>query len=429
MSEIIEIINGRVINPDDNTDSLKNISLENGIIKRIYKKEEGKPFENSKKIDAKGLWILPGLIDIYCHLREPGEEYKEDIESGLKSATKGGFTTIMCTPDTKPPNDTISVTNFILKKASELNLANLIPICALSKGLKGEEIGEFGEFKEAKIKALSNADTPIPSSLFMRRAFEYARTFNLPVISFPEDGTLSENGCCHEGFVSTKLGLRGIPVEAEEIMVGRDIAISKISDAQLHLVKVSCEGSLRIIEKAKDKGLKISSSLTPHHLILSDESILSFDVNTKVKPPLRSIEHIESLRDGIKKGIIDIITTDHCPQSPVEKELEFDYAEYGMIGFETAVPLVLELVRQGVISPLKMASLLSYNPAKIFDIDGGKLKVGCPADITIIDPEKEFLLTKDEIVSKSKNTPFLNKKLKGKAVLTMVKGRILYNEL
>ena len=414
---------GRVIDPANGVDEVLNILIKDGKIWDLTSK-----VKNGKVIEAEGYVVVPGLIDIHTHLREPGYEYKEDIRSGSLAAAAGGFTSVACMPNTDPVNDNASVTRYILAKASREGMVNIYPIGAITSGLKGERLSEIGELKEAGCVALSDDGNPVMNSEVLRRGMEYARGFNLPIISHCEDINLSKDGQINEGFVSTELGLKGIPNCAEEIMVARDIALAELTGCKLHIAHVSSAGSVRIIREAKKRGVNVTAEVTPHHFTLTEEAVYNYDTNAKVNPPLRTREDVEALREGLKEGVIDAIATDHAPHELEAKELEFNRAANGIIGLETALPLTLKLVEEGVLSLDEAIARLTINPARIIGINKGTLGIGMDADLTIIDLNREYIIDKEKLRSKSKNTPFHGWRVKGKVVCTIIKGRIVYGE-
>lgn len=419
--------NGKIVDPASGKEELADLLILDGKIISIQKDNPAGP-EYIQVFDCTGKLVLPGLIDMHVHLREPGEEYKETVQTGSRAAAAGGFTAIACMPNTNPVNDCQAVTRFILEKAVK-GYARVYPVGAISKGSKGETLAELGELKEAGAVAVSDDGRPVTNSQLMRRALEYASNFALPVLSHSEDLNLSQNGVMNEGALSTKLGLKGIPASAEQIMIYRDISLAKLTGRPIHIAHVSSRESVSLIRRAKENGILVTAETAPHYFTLTEEAVLNYDTNAKMNPPLRTAKDVAAIKEGLKDGTIDAIATDHAPHSILEKELEFDLAANGIIGLETAVPLSLELVRQKIITMAQMVELLTINPARILGVPGGSLAEGADADITVIDPEKEFLYTKEQVVSKSANSPFLNKQLKGKAVLTIVGGRITFNEL
>ncbi|MBN1276812.1 MAG: dihydroorotase [Deltaproteobacteria bacterium] len=377
-------------------------------------------------VDAANRLIIPGLIDMHVHLREPGYEYKETIASGSRAAVAGGFTALACMPNTLPPNDCRSVTEFILEQGRKAGLAIVFPIAAITKGQKGEVLTEFGDIREAGAVAVSDDGFSVRNSELMRRALEYADFHGLKVISHCEDPSLSDGGVMHEGVVSTRIGLPGIPSACEEIMVYREISLSKLTGCPVHIAHVSTEGSVELIRRAKEKGLKVTAETAPHYFTLDHSAVVGYDTNAKVNPPLRTRRDVEAIRKGLAEGVIDVIATDHAPHNALQKEVEFDQAASGMIGLETALPLTLELVRDGVLGLPEAVGKLSCNAGLILGTGGGTLKEGDYADLAIVDPQYEYTLRKEAIVSKSWNTPFIGKTLKGKNEITMIKGKVVF---
>ena len=377
-------------------------------------------------IDGKGLIACPGFIDLHAHLREPGFEYKETIATGATSAVAGGFTSVCCMPNTKPVNDSRSVTEFMLRQAAAANKARIFPIGAITKGSKGEELSEIGELYEAGCVAISDDGIPVMNSLVMRRAMEYAKTFNIPVIDHCEDLHLSEGGSMNEGLVSTELGLPGIPNAAEEVMVARNIMLVELTNAQFHLAHVSTAGSVRLVREAKARGLPVTAEACPHHFSLTDEAVRSFDTYAKMNPPLRKEVDSQAIKEGLRDGTIDVIATDHAPHAPHEKELQFDSAPFGIIGFETALPLTLNLVDEGVLTLEEAIAKLTSEPARVFGLSHGTLQVGADADLALFDPSQTWVVDPAKLHSKSRNTPFFGWTMKGKVIKTIVGGRVVY---
>ncbi|MEW6686622.1 MAG: dihydroorotase [Candidatus Edwardsbacteria bacterium] len=414
--------NGRVIDPVSGRDEVANILIEDGKIKEIGALENSK---NSEVIDISGKVVIPGLIDMHTHLREPGREDEETIATGSKAAVRGGFTTVCCMPNTEPPIDDQSKVKFILERASACGLIDVFPIAAISKGRKGEELTEIGELLSAGAVAISDDGLPVRNSALMRRALEYSRMFDIPVISHCEDLDLSAEGVMNEGFVSTSLGLRGIPHTAEEIMVARDCFLAELTNSRLHLAHLSTAGSVEIVRQAKKKGIKVTCETAPHYFTLTDESVRSFETNFKVNPPLRSKEDVLAIIEGLKDGTIDVIATDHAPHTSVEKEVEFDQAPPGIIGLETAFSLALtELVKANILTLSEVVAKLSFNPAKILKLSVGEIKVGAPADLTIVDLNREWIVQAKQFASKSKNSAFIGRELKGQVIMVIKRGKI-----
>jgi dihydroorotase len=426
----IWIRDGKIVDPVRGVMQKRDIIVERGRISRIVKggafKEEGPKL---RTIDALRKIIVPGLIDMHVHLREPGHEYKETIATGGKAAVAGGFVGLACMPNTAPVNDSSSVTEFILRQARKSNLAKVYPVAAITKGQKGESLTEFGDLKWAGVKGVSDDGFAVSNSEVMRRAIEYARYYDLVVISHCEDTNLSSDGVMHEGIVSTQIGLRGIPAASEEIMVQREISLARLTGCPVHIAHVSTAGSVELIKRAKEEGVPVTAETAPHYFSLDHRAVIGYDTNAKMNPPLRTPEDVEAIKRGLAEDIIDVIATDHAPQSPLEKDLEFDRAAFGIIGLETAVPLTLALVEEGVMSLPDAIKKLSHNPATILGVTGGSLEEGGPADLAILDPEQEYTLKAGDIQSKSKNSPFIGQPLKGRNLLTMIGGRIVWKSV
>ena len=423
MQRTWRITNGRILDPANAIDQVGNLLIIDG---RIAAPDQIAP-ANIQEINAAGCWVVPGLTDMHVHLREPGQEYKEDILSGTRAAAAGGFTGVACMPNTRPVNDCAAVTMMILARAAQA-VARVYPVGAISKGSEGSQLAEYGEMKAAGIVAVTDDGHPVRDSQLMRRALEYADDFGLLVISHSEDSALSR-GVMNEGGVSTRLGLKGIPTVAESIMIYREIALAEFTGRRVHIAHVSTRAGIELIRAAKARGVRVTAETAPHYFTLTDAAVEGYDTNAKMNPPLRSEEDCEAVRQALADGTIDAIATDHAPHSILEKELEFDNAANGIIGLETAVSLSLALVRAKVIDAKRLVELLAVNPASILGLPAGKLATGAQADVTIIDPEREFLYTEDQVVSKSRNTPFLGWRLKGRAVLTMVDGEIRHSLL
>ncbi len=428
--QAILLKNGRVIDPVNKLDKKASLLVEKGKIKAIFTARQKAAVLPKKllSIDLQGKWIVPGLIDMHVHLREPGEEHKETIASGTRAAAAGGFTAVACMPNTIPINDNQSVTRLILEKA-ETASARVYPVGAISKGSQGKTLAEFGEMKQAGAAAVTDDGRPVMDSQLMRRALEYASNHKLLVISHSEDSSLSRNGAMNEGFISTSMGLKGIPHIAEEIMVYRDLALADYTGCHLHLAHISTKESVNLIRQAKKRGCPVTAETAPHYFTLTEEAVKNYNTNAKMNPPLRTRKDRTAIIEAIKDGTIDVIATDHAPHSVLEKDIEFDQAANGIIGLETSVPLALALFRKGHIDAFRLVELLSSNPARILGIGGGALGIGDAADIAVIDPELLFVLQERDILSQSKNSPFIGSELQGKAVLTLCGGRITHNLL
>jgi dihydroorotase len=408
--------------PTKLTDQAVDVRLSKGRIVEI-----GKGLSGGRIVEIKDMWVAPGLIDLHVHLREPGQEYKEDIETGTRAAAAGGFTTICCMPNTKPVNDQRTVTELIVRRSKEIGAVRVRPIGAITQGLEGKALADIADMKEAGIVAISDDGRPVMNSGLMRRAFEYARTFDLPVVQHAEDLHLSEGGAMNEGAVSTRIGLKGQPNCAESAMVARDLEIVEWTGARYHVAHVSTARTVALIRDAKRRGLDVTCEVTPHHLALTDEACSHYDTNTKMMPPLRTAADQEALLEGLVDGTIDCIATDHAPHSPVEKDVEFECAAPGILGLETALPIILDFVRMGTLDDKRALSALTGSPGRAFGLSAGTLAVGAIADICIIDPDRPMTLTADMLASKSKNTPFLGQKLAGRAVMTLLEGRVVYD--
>jgi len=421
---------GEVINPRFKTKNALDILIKNGKIEKIAPggRLNINYSNNVEVIDASGMIITPGLIDMHVHFREPGDEHKETILTGSEAAAAGGYTAVACMPNTKPVNDSKSVTEYIIERAKKANLIRVYPIAAISNGQRGESLTEFGELKRAGAVALSDDGRPVYDSKIMRDALEKARYWKMPVISHCEDLYLSKDGVMHEGAVSAKLGLKGIPSASEEIMVIRDILLSKLTKCPVHIAHVSTEGSVKFIEQAKEEGVSVTAETAPHYFSLDHGAVVEFGANAKMYPPLRETKDVEAIKKGLSKGVIDVIATDHAPHSPKEKGVDIRKAPPGIIGLQTALSLTMSLVREGVMDLITAIAKLSWCPANILGINGGIIEEGGDADLTIIDLNKEYMVDKKDIKSKSHNSPFIGRLMKGKAVLTMVGGRVVWRE-
>ena len=423
MSKVILLKNGRIIDPSQQKDGVVDLWLKDGRIAPPQSPDE----QGIEIYDVGGCWVVPGLIDMHVHLREPGEEYKETIESGCRAAAAGGFTAVACMPNTDPVNDNSSVTRYILEKASSC-AARVYPVGSISQQSKGEKLAEYGEMKLAGAVAVTDDGRPVVDSRLMRRAMEYAASHGLLVMSHSEELALTRGGCMNEGEISTRLGLRGIPAAAESIMVYREIALAELTGARVHISHVSTRQSLALIREAKARGVRITAETAPHYFTLTDRAVLGFDTNAKMNPPLRTEMDRQAIREALREGVLDAIATDHAPHSILQKEVEFNMAANGIIGLETSLPLALALVREGIVRPDRLIDLMSCAPARILGVPGGTLQPGAVADITVIDPEKSFIYSVEESFSKSRNSPFAGWQLQGKAVMTFMAGRITHSD-
>ncbi|MBT5985739.1 MAG: dihydroorotase, partial [Nitrospina sp.] len=409
------IKNGRVIDPVNSLDEPKDILVHKGIIKAI-ESPGSISFDAGEKpsvIDAKGCVVCPGLIDMHVHFREPGFEYKETITSGCQSAAAGGFTSVAVMPNTNPVNDTRAVTEHILALARTEGIINVYPIAAITQKLEGERLSEMADLKNAGAIAFSDDGRPVMNNELMRRAFEYSKMFELPLIQHSEMLDLTEGGCMNEGMVSTELGLKGMPAEAEDIMVYRDIALLEKTGGRLHVAHISSKNSVDLVRQAKSKGLPVTCEVAPHHFTLTDEAVRGYDTNTKMSPPLRAIEDVEAIKEGLRDGTIDIIATDHAPHDITDKQVEYQNACFGIVGLETALPLSLKLVDEKILSMGDVIKKLTSTPADIFNLKAGNLSLGNEADILIFNPSLEYSIDISKFHSKSKNSPFDGWKVKG----------------
>ncbi len=423
------IANGHLIDPSEGQNSGKNLLIEDGKVAAWLNQNESAP-EDAEVFDATGLIVAPGFIDLHVHLREPGQEHKETIATGCAAAVAGGFTSVCPMPNTTPVNDSAAITRYMIEQARTANLANVFPVGAITKSSDGAELAEMGEMKAAGAVAVSDDGRAVPNAGIMRRAMEYARDFDLPIVDHCEDKSLSAGGVMHEGKISLLLGLKGMPALAEEIDAMRDIILAKETGGRIHIAHISTKGALEIVRRAKNEGINVTCEVTPHHFTLTDAAVEGYDTNTKMSPPLRSEEHLEAILEAIKDGTIDAVATDHAPHHADEKSLEYDRAPFGITGLETAVGLAFErLVHTGAIDLVRLIELFSTNPAKIFRLENrGTLRVGAIADVTILDPDFVWTYKNSASKSKSKNTPFDNRSFTGAAVATIVGGRILYRK-
>lgn len=377
-------------------------------------------------IQADGLLVLPGFVDLHVHFREPGFEYKETIQTGSAAAVAGGFTTVCCMPNTNPVNDNQAVTEFILERARIAGLANVLPVGAITKGSEGKELAEIGDLRRSGCVAISDDGRPVMNSLVMRRAMEYATAFDLTVVDHCEDLHLAEGGCMNEGLVSTELGLPGIPAAAEDVMVARNLSLSELTGARLHLAHISTAGSVRMVREAKARGIHVTAEACPHHFTLTEEVVRGYDTHAKMNPPLRTWKDVQAIKEGLRDGTIDVIATDHAPHATQEKQQDFTEAPFGIVGLETAFSLTLGLVEEGVLSLEQAVAKLTAAPARAFGLDKGTLGVGADADVVLVDPNEQWEVDPGQFKSKSRNTPFAGWKVKGRVRTTIVGGRIVF---
>ena len=416
----------RVVDPSQRLDEGVDILVADGKIARVGGRIEDREAE---VFDATGLVAAPGFVDVHVHLREPGFEYKETVATGSAAAVAGGFTAVCCMPNTRPVNDSAAVTEFIRARAAEAGLARVHPVGAVTKGLEGAELAEMGEMSRSGAVAFSDDGRPVHNTYVMRRALEYAQLFGTPVINHCEDPELVNKGVMHEGAVSTRLGLKGQPAAAEEVMVARDVALAELTGGRLHIAHLSTAGALERVREARAKGLSVTCEVTPHHLALTDEAVAEreYDTNTKMNPPLRSRDHVDALIGGVLDGSVDCLATDHAPHHADEKSLEFDLAPFGVIGMETAIPVTYDLLVRRHKMPLsRFVALWSTNPSKAFGLPGGGLKVGSVADITLLDLEGRATVNPDRFKSMARNTPFAGMRLRGWPAATVVGGRMVW---
>ncbi len=415
---------GRVLDPASERDERADLLIEDG---RIAALDAAIETRDAEVVDAQGLWVTPGFIDLHAHLRDPGQEYKEDIASGGRAAAAGGFTTVACMANTDPVNDDPAVTRYVLGRALQHAPVRVAPVAAATRGLEGRVMTEMAALVDAGAVAFSDDGNTIMDGEVQRRVLEYAKMVGKAVSVHAEDRTLVKDGVVNEGPISTRLGLPGNPSVAETINVARDIALAEMTGAHLHVAHVSTAGAVGLIREARARGVQVTAEVTPHHLTLCDDMTLGYDTNTKMAPPLRSARDVEACVEGLCDGSLDAIATDHAPHAVYEKEVEFSAAPPGILGFETALPVVLELLRAGRIAPLALVAALTCNPARVFQLEGGRLARGAVGDVTLFDPEREWRYDPAQGYSKSRNSPWAGKKLKGRVVATIVAGELVYH--
>ena len=426
---------GRIVDPSRGVDAVGDLLIEHGKIVRVGKESsltggsgDGDGAAGLSVLDLRGMIVVPGLIDMHTHLREPGFEYKETIASGSAAAATGGFTSVACMPNTSPVNDNRAITEFIRRQASDCGLTNVYPIAAITEGSKGEQLADLRDLKDAGAVAFSDDGLPVMDAALMRRALEQAASLNVPIIEHCEDRNLSMGGVMHEGAVSREIGVPGIPGIAEEVMVARNILLAEFTGAPLHIAHVSTAGSVRLIREAKARGIRVTAETAPHYFTLTDEAVRTLDPATRVNPPLRSEKDRAAIREGLRDGTLDVIASDHAPHAPQDKEVDFSRAASGITGLETSLSLSLRLVSEGILSLSQLIEKMTILPARILRIPKGTLADGADADITVINPERKWSVDRGSFRSRGKNTPFQGWTLKGKAVLTIVGGGIRYRD-
>jgi dihydroorotase len=423
MSATLLIRHGRLVDPANGVDAPLDVLVRDGAVARVG--TSLKPPEGAEIVDATGLVVCPGMIDIHVHLREPGFEYKETVRTGTRAAAAGGFTAVCCMANTDPVNDNRAVTDYILARARTEGAVRVHPIGAVTRGLEGKALAELAELAEAGCVAFSDDGKPVMNAELYRRAMEYTLPFGVPVISHAEDADLARGGSMHEGAVSTELGLRGVPSAAEDVMVARDVLLAELTGAHVHIAHVSTAGAVRLIREAKARGVRVTAEVTPHHLVLTEDAVRQYDPNTKMNPPLRTRRDVDAVIEALADGTIDCIATDHAPHATSEKEGEYDHSAFGIVGLETAVSLVLDrLVRPGLVDLRTAVARMSADPARLLHLPGGSLAVGAPADVTLLDLERELTVTPTRFLSRGRNTPFGGFRLRGAPVMTIVGGEI-----
>jgi len=423
----ILIAGGRVIDPANTRDAVMNVLIEDGRIAEVASPGAHPAPAADRVLDARGKVVCPGFVDLHVHLREPGREDMETIATGTRAAARGGFASVCCMANTTPVNDNQSVTDFIIDRARRDGAVHVFPIGAISKGMQGEELAEIGELIGAGCVAISDDGKPVMNAELMRRALEYSTLFRIPVIQHAEDVHLTGKGVMHEGRVSTELGFKGIPAASESVIVARDLLLAELTGGHYHVAHVSTAETIQLVREAKMKGLRVTCEAAPHHFALTDEAVRSFDTNTKMSPPLRSHRHVEAVKAGLRDGTVDAIATDHAPHTIQDKEVEFDYAANGVIGLETAFGLTMSMLVEGEVLTLPQAiARLTSEPARIFGLPKGTLAVGADADVTIVDPAREWVVDIAKSASKSRNSPFHGWKLRGQVLATIVSGKIAW---
>ncbi|MBF0212624.1 MAG: dihydroorotase [Magnetococcales bacterium] len=425
MSDFVLIRGGRVIDPANHLDATADVLLEGGIIRAV-----GRPDvpSGTTVLEADGLVVAPGLVDMHVHLREPGFEYKETIAGGTRAAAAGGVTTVACMPNTRPVNDDPSITGYILQKARSEGLVNVAPIGAVTKGLEGRELTEMGLLMRAGCVAFSDDGRPVADSGLMRRALDYSRAFGALIIQHAEEPSLSTGGCMHEGVISSRLGLPGLPSVAESVMVDRDIRLVELTGGRYHVAHISVAGAVEAVARARSRGLPVSCEVAPHHFSLTDEAVMGYDTDAKMSPPLRSAEDRNALLEGLARGVITVIATDHAPHDPDSKRVEFCHASNGVVGLETMLPVSLELVRDGVMSWMECMRAMTVAPARLLGLDRGTLTPGAVADLVLFDPDAAWVVDAARLHGTSRNTCFHGRRVRGRVKKTIVSGRIVFDD-
>lgn len=426
MPEKLLIRNGHIVDPANSVNQEMDLLIENGVISNAGKGING---AGAEVINAKGKLVMPGLVDMHVHFRQPGGEGKETILTGGQAAVRGGVTTVCTMPNTQPVTDNRQIVEFILAEAQKAQLLHLYPAAAITKGLEGKELTEIADMKDAGVVAITDDGRPVMNAEIMRRAMEYAKMCGVVVISHSEDLSLTENGVMNEGIVATRLGLRGMPNMSEAVMVAREILLAQLTGAHVHCTHISTKESVDLIEQAKRKGIRVTCDVTPHHLTLTEEAVLGYDPNAKMNPPLRTQEDLSALRQGLREGVIDAIVTDHAPHTEADKDVEFDQAPFGVIGLETSLGVIAtELVGKGELNWSELVLHMSAKPSEILGIPAGTLSPGRPADIILVDPQKKWKVIPEEFRSKSRNSPFIGWELQGKVTMTICCGKVVYRQ-
>ena len=428
MSDVLLLRGGRVIDPSQDVDAVVDVVITDGKIDRLGRIGEiGETGRKVETLDCNGFVVAPGFIDVHCHLREPGREDVETIATGARAAAAGGFTAVCAMPNTDPVTDNQAAVGFVLQQGQRAGAARVYPIGAVTLGQKGEALAEFGEMVGAGAVAVSDDGRPLVSAQLMRTALEYARTFGIPVADHCEEPTLAHGGAMNEGVASARLGLKGVPGEAEEIMVIRDILLARRSGGHVHLCHLSTEGSVELLRWGKERGIRVTAEVCPHHLSLTEDAVLGYNTNAKMNPPLRTARDVEALREGVRDGTIDVIATDHAPHHYDEKEREFADAPNGIVGLETALGVIVTwLVEPGILDVRQLIERMAVGPARVFNLPGGTLRTGSVADVTVFDPSAQWIVDPTRFRSKGRNTPYAGQRLRGRAEYTIVDGRVVY---